>query len=154
MDARQLLADELTYARILSTMICEVILAFRRGDRRRCRHHAYLSRLNVRGYDMPYVWLFFAGAFFCNAIPHLASGLQGLPFPTPFARPRGRGDSSPIVNVVWGFVNIAIAIALGTGRLQQPATREDVVALLAGGLIMGLFLAFHFGAVQREKRAD
>ncbi|MFP4902116.1 hypothetical protein ACLFKT_23820, partial [Paraburkholderia sp. BR14261] len=112
------------------------------------------SRLNVRGYDMPYVWLFFAGAFFCNAIPHLASGLQGLPFPTPFARPRGRGDSSPIVNVVWGFVNIAIAIALGAGRLEQPATREDVAALLAGALVIGLFLAFHFGAVQREKRAD
>lgn len=103
---------------------------------------------------MPYVWLFFAGAFVCNAIPHLASGLQGLPFPTPFARPRGRGDSSPVVNVIWGFVNIVIASALGMRVLQQPATREDVVAVLAGALVMGLFLAFHFGAVQREKHAD
>ncbi|WP_042270618.1 hypothetical protein [Paraburkholderia heleia] len=103
---------------------------------------------------MPYVWLFFAGAFFCNAIPHLVSGLQGLTFPTPFARPRGRGDSSPIVNVVCGFVNIAVAIALGTDRIQWPATLEDVAALLAGGLVMGLFLAFHFGAVQRDKHTD
>lgn len=103
---------------------------------------------------MPYVWLFFAGAFFCNAIPHLASGLQGLPFPTPFARPRGRGDSSPVVNVIWGFVNIVIALALGMRPLAQTATREDVVAVLAGALVMGLFLASHFGAVQREKHAN
>ena len=103
---------------------------------------------------MPYVWLFFAGAFFCNAVPHLASGLQGLPFPTPFARPRGRGDSSPVVNVVWGFVNIVIALALGMHPFQQPATSEGAVAVLAGALVMGLFLAFHFGAVQREKHAD
>ncbi|HKT91944.1 MAG TPA: hypothetical protein VJS18_07185 [Paraburkholderia sp.] len=117
-------------------------------------HRAAPPCLYVRGYDMPYVWLFFAGAFVCNAIPHLASGLQGLPFPTPFARPRGRGDSSPVVNVIWGFVNIVIASALGMRVLQQPATREDVVAVLAGALVMGLFLAFHFGAVQREKHAD
>lgn len=103
---------------------------------------------------MPYVWLFFAGAFFCNAVPHLASGLQGLPFPTPFARPRGRGDSSPVVNVVWGFVNIVIALALGMHPHEQSATREDVLTVLAGALVMGLFLAFHFGAVQREKHAD
>ncbi|WP_395069592.1 hypothetical protein [Paraburkholderia silvatlantica] len=51
-------------------------------------------------------------------------------------------------------MNIAISIALGTDRIQRPVTRGDVVALLAGGLVMGLFLAFHFGAVQREKRAD
>ena len=100
---------------------------------------------------MPYVWLFFAGAFLCNAIPHLASGLQGQPFPTPFARPRGRGDSSPVVNVVWGFVNIVIALALGMRPLEQPATRENILAALAGALVMGLFLAAHFGAVQREK---
>lgn len=38
---------------------------------------------------MIYVTLFFAGVFLCNAVPHLAAGLQGQPFPTPFARPRG-----------------------------------------------------------------
>lgn len=103
---------------------------------------------------MQYVWLFFAGAFFCNAIPHLASGLQGQPFPTPFARPRGRGDSSPVVNVVWGFVNVVLALVLATRHLDQPVTRQDVLAALAGALVIGLFLALHFGNVQRGKRAQ
>jgi hypothetical protein len=102
---------------------------------------------------MQNVWLFFAGAIFCNAIPHLASGLQGLPFPTPFARPRGRGDSTPVVNVVWGFVNLVLALVLATRHLDQPVTGQNALAALAGGLVMGLFLAAHFGKVQREKRA-
>ena len=42
---------------------------------------------------------FFAGAFLCNCIPHLAAGLQGRAFPTPFARLRGATRSSPLLNV-------------------------------------------------------
>ena len=52
---------------------------------------------------MHYVAAFFAGAFLCNCIPHLDCGLRGAPFPTPFAKPRGIGDSSPLINVLWGF---------------------------------------------------
>jgi hypothetical protein len=44
------------------------------------------------------VALFFAGAFLCNSIPHLTKGLQGEPFPSPFAKPPGKGNSSPLVN--------------------------------------------------------
>ncbi|WP_407671955.1 hypothetical protein [Paraburkholderia acidiphila] len=51
-------------------------------------------------------------------------------------------------------MNIVIALALGLRPLEQPATREDIVAVLAGALVMGLFLAAHFGAVQREKHGD
>jgi hypothetical protein len=102
---------------------------------------------------MQSVWLFFAGAFLCNAIPHLVSGLQGRPFPSPFARPPGRGDSSPVVNVVCGFVNLGLALVLATRHLDQSVTVPDALAALAGGLVMGIFLASHFGKVQREKRA-
>ena len=38
---------------------------------------------------------FFAGAFLCNAIPHLVSGLCGDALPTPFARPPGRAFPAP-----------------------------------------------------------
>jgi hypothetical protein len=43
---------------------------------------------------MSFFTLFIAGAFLCNAMPYLTSGLQGTPFPTPFAKPPGVGDSS------------------------------------------------------------
>ena len=51
---------------------------------------------------LPNVGNFFAGAFLCNAIPHLASGLKGETFPTPFATPRGVGNSSAMLNFFWG----------------------------------------------------
>ena len=44
---------------------------------------------------MDYVASFFAGAFLCNCIPHLAYGLCGEIFPTPFANPRVEGSSAP-----------------------------------------------------------
>jgi hypothetical protein len=65
---------------------------------------------------MSYVVMFFAGAFLCNSIPHLASGLRGEPFPTPFARPRGVGLSSPFVNFLWGSFNVVVGIILVSGR--------------------------------------
>jgi hypothetical protein len=61
---------------------------------------------------MDYVAQFFAGAFLCTCIPHLASGLQGAPFPTPFAKPRGVGNSAPITNFLWGLFNLLVGVAL------------------------------------------
>ena len=40
--------------------------------------------------------------------PHLA----GDRFPTPFARPLGKGLSSPTVNVVWALVNLIVGYVL------------------------------------------
>jgi hypothetical protein len=48
---------------------------------------------------------FFGGAFLVNAIPHFVNGVSGRSFPSPFASPSGRGQSSPTVNVLWGTVN-------------------------------------------------
>ena len=59
---------------------------------------------------MHYVLTFFAGAFLCNCIPHLSSGLRGAPFPTPFAKPRGVGNSPPFLNFLWGSFNLFIGI--------------------------------------------
>jgi hypothetical protein len=99
---------------------------------------------------MELVWSFFAGALFCNCIPHLAAGLQGRPFPTPFARPRGVGLSTPLVNVVWGFANLSVGLWL-TARDALFSARQDEVAALAGGLAIGVYLALHFGKVQSGK---
>src|ERR1700733_15094796 len=101
---------------------------------------------------MEQVWPFLAGALICNCIPHLVSGLQGLSFPTPFARPRGVGDSSPLFNVLWGFSNLAIGLLIAARHLSMPINGTDIVAGLLGSLSMGIYLSLHFGKVQREKR--
>jgi hypothetical protein len=41
-----------------------------------------------------------AGAFLANGVPHFVQGICGNKFQTPFARPRGVGESSALVNVI------------------------------------------------------
>ncbi|AXF23625.1 hypothetical protein CUJ89_24815 [Burkholderia pyrrocinia] len=98
---------------------------------------------------------FFGGAFLTNAVPHLVSGLRGEPFQTPFANPPGRGLSSSTVNVVWGFVNLAIGYGL-VGRIGAFDLRvtADAAALGLGVLALGLFLARHFGALHGGNEPD
>jgi len=68
---------------------------------------------------MNYLLLFLAGALLCNGIPHLAAGLRGEPFPTPFARPPGKGKSPPLVNFVWGSGNVFAGVVLAVWRLPR-----------------------------------
>ncbi|WP_027058453.1 hypothetical protein [Mesorhizobium loti] len=88
----------------------------------------------------------FGGAFLTNAVPHFVSGVMGRPFQSPFATPRGQGHSSSTVNVLWGFLNLAIGyllvVRVGSFDLRSTA---DVVALGLGALLIGLFTARHFG---------
>jgi len=53
----------------------------------------------VAWYD--YVACFFSGVCGANLVPHFVHGISGDRFPTPFARPRGKGLSSPTLDVVW-----------------------------------------------------
>jgi hypothetical protein len=89
---------------------------------------------------------FFGGALITNAIPHLAAGLMGRPFQSPFAKPPGEGLSSSTVNVCWGFFNLVVGYLLicrvGDFDLRSTA---DVVAAGCGALLIGLFTARHFG---------
>lgn len=100
---------------------------------------------------MQYVWLFLSGALLCNSLPHLASGLQGHPFPTSFARPRGVGDSSPVLNVLWGFANLALALVVAAHHWSTSSFGPDAAVMLLGAVAIGLYLASHFGKVQRGK---
>ena len=59
-----------------------------------------------------YIAYFFAGVFLANGIPHFIHGISGESFSSPFAKPPGRGESSPLVNVIWGAVNFMIAWVL------------------------------------------
>lgn len=99
---------------------------------------------------MNYLALFFAGAFLCNCIPHLACGLMGDRFPTPFAKPRGIGLSSPLLNFIWGCSN-GMWGGLLLARHGLPTTfGPELLALLLGFGVMGTYLSIHFGKVRRS----
>ena len=91
-----------------------------------------------------YIFLlqFAAGLFLANGVPHFVQGISGNPFPTPFASPPGVGESSPVVNVVWGFLNLAVGFSL----LFAFAPKWAFVGL--GALVIALFCAWHFGRVR------
>ena len=102
---------------------------------------------------MTYVSYLFGGAVLANAVPHLVSGLTGHPFQTPFAKPPGKGLSTSTVNVLWGFLNLAIGYLLvcRVGVFDLRAT-GDVVALGVGILATGLMLARLFGRLHGGDR--
>lgn len=77
---------------------------------------------------------FFGGAFFANFVPHFVSGVLGRTFPTPFASPPFRGQSSSRVNVLYGLCNLAFAYAL----LSRVGDFEPRSALHAGAFGLGL----------------
>jgi ABC-type tungstate transport system substrate-binding protein len=93
-----------------------------------------------------YVAYFFGGAFLANSLPHLGNGISGRAFQSPFASPAGVGLSSSMVNVIWGFFNLAVGYLLvcrvGSFNLRKT---QDVLVLGAGILTMSLNLAHVFG---------
>ena len=97
-----------------------------------------------------YIAWFFAGAFLANSVPHIVQGVCGNKFQTPFASPPGVGESSAIVNVVWGFLNLGIGGVLvhffHSGEMPPPW--EALVVALTGGLAISLHLARHFSKVR------
>ncbi|MBB3910915.1 hypothetical protein [Sphingomonas desiccabilis] len=92
-----------------------------------------------------HITLFFSGALLCNSIPHLAAGLRGEIFPTPFAKPRGKGPSSPLVNFLWGAVNLAGGLFLLASHPVQVSPNADLATIAVGALTIGAYLAIHFG---------
>ncbi len=99
-----------------------------------------------------YIAYFFGGAFLVNAIPHFVSGVCGRPFPSPFASPPGRGMSSATVNVLWGTLNAVVGYFLvcHVGQFHIHSL-PDAVVTAAGGLLMALMLAHHFGSLYTGK---
>jgi hypothetical protein len=98
---------------------------------------------------------FVGGALLMNALPHLVSGVMGRKFPTPFAKPPGKGLSSAQVNMLWGFGNLVAAWLLlrWAGRIDLENTAQ-VVSLALGMLLLGLFTARHFGGLNGGRGPD
>ncbi len=103
---------------------------------------------------MSYLLQFLSGVLLTNGIPHFVQGLCGNPFQSPFGRPSGVGESSPLSNMYWGFANL-----LGGGALLvrfAPASLHDYLGwglVCAGALVIGTFCSIHFGKVRAAARA-
>jgi hypothetical protein len=98
-----------------------------------------------------YIAYFGAGLFLANGIPHFVNGISGKKFPSPFASPPGVGESSPLVNVIWGIVNFIISwiLVFGIGNFCLGFTL-DVLVVVLGMIIASAGLAMHFGRVRTE----
>ena len=98
---------------------------------------------------------FGGGAFLMNAIPHLVSGAMGRRFPSPFAKPPGKGQSSALVNMLWGLGNLVVAYLLlckvGSFDLENVL---HVASFALGMLALGLVHALHFGGLNGGRGPD
>jgi hypothetical protein len=100
-----------------------------------------------------YVLEVLGGMFLANGVPHFVQGISGNPFPSPFAKPPGQGDSSPLVNVVWGFGNlVAGVLLLHFFWPQADAAWAGWMAVGAGVLLLAVLMASHFGKVRAGRQ--
>ena len=97
-----------------------------------------------------YVACFFAGALLANGVPHFVHGISGDRFPTPFAKPPGRGLSSPTVNVVWACINLVLGYVLIRAGKVSSENYGTLIALLAGIVFISTAMSFHFSGKMRE----
>jgi len=95
---------------------------------------------------------FFGGALIANSVPHITTGLEGRPFQTPFASPPGKGESSPIINVLWGGFNLAAGVLLLKANPVEMGLNTDFLTCVAGGLGISLFMAHNFAKVHEERQ--
>lgn len=91
-----------------------------------------------------YVAVFFAGAFLANVVPHFIHGISGDSFPTPFATPPGKGLSSPLVNVLWGCLNLIVGYILFLASKASVKNKLSMLILFLGILAISIQLSFAF----------
>ena len=97
-----------------------------------------------------YLACFFAGALLANVVPHFVAGIQGNKFPTPFAKPPGKGLSSPTVNVCWALFNLIIFyLLLGPSHLQTGAC-VPLIVFFAGFAVLSIMTSISFSTKHKE----
>ena len=96
-----------------------------------------------------YAAYFFAGVLLANGVPHFVHGISGKRFQSPFASPPGIGESSPLVNVIWGLANFVAGYALlcGVGNFTFGFT-VDTLMMASGAFFTAVSLALYFGRVR------
>lgn len=92
-----------------------------------------------------YLMCFVGGAFITNFVPHFVRGITGTPFPTPFAKPPGRGMSPPTLNILWALVNLVAGYVLLLYGAFSLAYWPLLVTAFAGFALMAIMLSSVFG---------
>lgn len=94
-----------------------------------------------------YLYAFIVGGIVVNCLPHLINGISGRPFPSPFSDPPGIGLSSPLLNILWALINVAVAFAFFYfGKLSQR-DKSIGIGYFVGAVAMAFYLAHYFGAL-------
>lgn len=97
-----------------------------------------------------YIAGFFAGVFLANVVPHFVHGISGDRFPTPFARPPGKGLSSPTVNVFWSLLNLAVGyILLRVGKVTGGGN-SALIVFFAGIVVISTASSVRFAEKQTK----
>ena len=80
---------------------------------------------------------FLSGMFLTNGLPHFVSGIMGKSHMTPFGK-----DSSAVVNVAWGYINILVGMWLFnvSGATIRQAFSFDIfsISFLTGSIFMAI----------------
>jgi hypothetical protein len=91
-----------------------------------------------------YVAAFFAGMFLANFVPHFVKGASGDRFPSPFTRPAGKALSPPLVNALWGLLNLVAGYFLFRAGKVWSGDATVLVVFFVGITLMSIMLSINF----------
>jgi hypothetical protein len=96
-----------------------------------------------------YLLQFVSGLFLANGVPHFVQGISGNRFQSPFATPPGVGESSPLINALWGYANLLVgAVLLWFFQPRGDSALVGWILVGLGILMMAVMLSTHFGKVR------
>ena len=97
-----------------------------------------------------YLCAFFAGLFLANAVPQFVHGISGNKFPSPFAKPPGKGLSSATVNVIWGLFNAIVGTILFIHSAIKAETTWLWVTFFVGVALISIPMSIRFSKKDKE----
>ena len=83
-------------------------------------------------------------------IPHFVHGISGNKFPTPFAKPPGKGLSSPTVNVAWALFNLIVGYVLFKASKMNSGNTLSIVVFFLGITAMSIMSSIIFQKKDKE----
>ena len=104
------------------------------------------GKITVGWHD--FIACFFAGMFLANVVPHFVHGISGNRFPTPFARPSGKGLSSPTLNVIWALVNLVAGYFLFRAGKISSGDVSPMAIFFAGIAALSIMASVQFAKKQ------